>query len=473
MTDLPTIITTAGLQPTPPADIRDNIVDAVTATNPGFTANLPGSLVEDVVSTEVAGVALCDSARVDTVNSLTPYAINAFLLNQLGQVYGVQLGQETNTSVFCVFTGNPGFVIPKGFTVSDGQFQYIVQDGGAIGAANVSAPLFCLAALPGVWAVPSGTVNILITSVPAPYVITVTNSSPGTPGAPPQTEASYRAQVLQAGQAIGTGMPTMLKTLLGNVAGVQPRLISVLQSKTGPGWEVICGGGDPFQVGFAIYSALFDISILVGSQLLVSGITNANPGVVTTTLNHGYVTGQVINISGIVGMVELNDIPLTATVVDETNFSIGIDTTGFPAYVSGGLVTPNLRNITATLIDYPNTYDIPFVNPPQETVTIAVTWNTTAVNFVSQAAVEQLAQPALVDYVNSISTGNPMNLYELQTTFQTAVAPVLPSQLLTRMVFAVSINGVGVAPEAGTGIIAGDPESFFFAVSTGITITQG
>lgn len=473
MTDLPTIITTAGLQPQAPADIRDNIVALVTAENPGYTANLPGSLVEDVLSTEVAGVALCDSARVDTVNSLTPFAINAFLLNSLGQTYGVQLGQETNTSVFCVFTGNPGFVIPQGFTVSDGQFQYIVRDGGVIGSANVSSPIFCLAALPGVWAVPSGTVNEIVTSVPAPLVITVTNSSPGTPGSPPQTEESYRAQVLQAGQAIATGMPTMLKTLLGNVSGVQPRLISVLQSKIGPGWEIICGGGDPFEVGFAIYSALFDISILVGSQLLVAGITNANPGVVSTTLNHGYVTGQVINISGIVGMPELNDIPLVATVIDENDFSIGVNTSSFPDYVSGGIVTPNLRNITATLIDYPNTYDIPFVNPPQETVTIAVTWNTTAVNFVSQAAVEQLAQPALVDYVNSISTGNPMNLYELQTTFQTAIAAVLPSQLLTRMVFDVSINGVGVPPEAGTGIIPGDPESFFFAVSTGITITQG
>ena len=41
------------------------------------------------------------------------------------------------------------------------------------------------------------------------------------------------------------------------------------------------------------------------------------------------------------------------------------------------------------------------------------------------------------------------------------------------MVFSVNINGVGVSPESGTGIIAGDPESSFFAVNAGIVISQG
>ena len=66
-----------------------------------------------------------------------------------------------------------------------------------------------------------------------------------------------------------------------------------------------------------------------------------------------------------------------------------------------------------------------------------------------------------------------MNLFELQTTFQTAVAGVIPPPLLTVMDFAVSINGVGVAPSAGTGIIAGDPESYFLTNSTLVTIEQG
>jgi hypothetical protein len=41
------------------------------------------------------------------------------------------------------------------------------------------------------------------------------------------------------------------------------------------------------------------------------------------------------------------------------------------------------------------------------------------------------------------------------------------------MAFTVSIDGVEVDPEAGTGIIAGDPESYFIIATTDITITQG
>jgi hypothetical protein len=40
-------------------------------------------------------------------------------------------------------------------------------------------------------------------------------------------------------------------------------------------------------------------------------------------------------------------------------------------------------------------------------------------------------------------------------------------------VFSVSINGVSAAPAAGTGVIEGDPESYFFAQVSDITITQG
>ncbi len=69
--------------------------------------------------------------------------------------------------------------------------------------------------------------------------------------------------------------------------------------------------------------------------------------------------------------------------------------------------------------------------------------------------------------------GAPINLFELQEAFQLAVASILPAPFLTRMVFAVSIDGVGVSPEAGTGIIEGDPESYFLTDSTLVVITQG
>lgn len=69
-------------------------------------------------------------------------------------------------------------------------------------------------------------------------------------------------------------------------------------------------------------------------------ISNADPGVVTTGTPHGFVAGQAVMISGVVGPESLN----TITVVrapDVDTFELPIDTsdTGtYPAYVSGGSV---------------------------------------------------------------------------------------------------------------------------------------
>ena len=220
--------------------------------------------------------------------------------------------------------------------------------------------------------------------------------------------------------------------------------------------------------------------VLMGLALLTqytltaaTNIAQDNPGGVTTDLNHGYTTGDAVTLDEVVGMTEVNGNTYTATVIDEKTFSIGVDTTGFGAYVSGGVCTPNDRNQEVSIYDFPDSYVIRYVQPPQQLVDISVTWNTTSPNLVPPAAVAQLGSPALVDYVMNVVVGQPMNLYEMQTAFQEAVASLVPPEQLTRMVFAVSINGVGVSPIAGTGIIEGDPESYFYTDSTRIDITQG
>ena len=81
---LPTVVTSAGLTPQSPATLLSLLITGVSANNPGYTATLPGTLIEDVSSTEVAGLAQMDSARVDAVAAVTPYGINAYMITQLG-----------------------------------------------------------------------------------------------------------------------------------------------------------------------------------------------------------------------------------------------------------------------------------------------------------------------------------------------------------------------------------------------------
>ena len=468
---LPTIITAEGLAPQSPADLRAELVAGAVALSPGLTTELPGSLIEDIASTDVGALIVQDQARVDTVNSLTPFGANEPLLIQLGNVYGVPRGQGFNTSVDVVFSGPPGFVVSQGFVVSDGTHQYIVQTGGIVNAGGITAALFAVAATAGTWAVPANSVNQLVTSVPAGITLTVNNPNSGTPSSAEQPMESYRADVLLAGQAIATGMATMLKKLLRNVSGVQSRLVSVKQQTLG--WEVIVGGGDPYEVAYAIFQALFWIPGLVGSTLGVANITQANPGAVTTDKNHGFTTGQVIQMNGVLGMTNVNGVNYTITVTGPKTFTLGASTSGFPAYTSGGVVTPNLRNQMVSINDYPDVYQITFVEPPQQLVTISVTWNTISTNFVSPVAMSQAIIPALVAYVNSIAATEPLNVFQMDRVVQAATANILDNSLLTRLVFAVSIDGVGVSPTPGTGIIAGDPEGYFFTTEADITAVQG
>lgn len=71
---------------------------------------------------------------------------------------------------------------------------------------------------------------------------------------------------------------------------------------------------------------------------VITAITAATPGVVTVTSTADMVDGETVTLSGVVGMVEVNDNSYVATIIDATTFSIP-DTNGFTAYTSDGVVS--------------------------------------------------------------------------------------------------------------------------------------
>lgn len=67
----------------------------------------------------------------------------------------------------------------------------------------------------------------------------------------------------------------------------------------------------------------------------VTNITQANPGVVTVE-GHGYTTGDRVRLGGVGGMTQVNGQDFTITSIDANSFSLGVDTTTYGAYTSGG-----------------------------------------------------------------------------------------------------------------------------------------
>jgi hypothetical protein len=390
---------TAGPTPTDPATLDNALIAAVAAEVPDYTANLPGSLIEDISSTDIGALVTIDQARVDAVNSVSPYTANPFVLSQQGTMYGIPQGQPTNTSAYVVLTGPVGYIIPSGFLVGDGSNQYSVQEAGVINSGGQSQPIYVLATQPGSWTPLAGTINQIVSSVPSGYSLTVTNPTDGLAGSSGETVESYRSRVMQAGQASCQGVTTLITSMLQAIPGVVTRLVRV--APMGPQVKVICGGGDPYQIANAIFQ-----STIACPQLVISNTAS--------------------------------------------------------------------RNIVATITDYPNTYTIRWVNPVPQTLTLAVTWDTSFPGFVAGDEVNSQTQIAFAQYINSIPVGQPINLLQMTSIFQSANANLLTIDQIDYINFSAQINGNPVASPTGTNLILSlDDESYFTATTSAITVTQG
>lgn len=107
---------------------------------------------------------------------------------------------------------------------------------------------------------------------------------------------------------------------------------------------------------------------MASRHLAITGATQANPCVITTAA-HGLATGDRVRITMVGGMEELNATsrnPYRVVVLTATTFALqdiygnNIDSTGFSAYTSGGVVT-KLNNVDA---------DAYYYEPPQYIYTL-------------------------------------------------------------------------------------------------------
>ena len=92
--------------------------------------------------------------------------------------------------------------------------------------------------------------------------------------------------------------------------------------------------------GVVIEKTTNTFEIMAEGNLPVSAVTRANPGLVTAVA-HGLSTGNEVGFLGVGGMVELNGNGYTITKVSDDTFTIGVDSSGYTTYTSGGKVYLN------------------------------------------------------------------------------------------------------------------------------------
>jgi hypothetical protein len=81
------------------------------------------------------------------------------------------------------------------------------------------------------------------------------------------------------------------------------------------------------------------------NQGTITGVTNANPAVVTTN-TASLINNDQITITGINGMTDLNNNTYTITILSPTTLSLNVDSTLFGVYTSGGMWTTTTLNFT-------------------------------------------------------------------------------------------------------------------------------
>ena len=112
--------------------------------------------------------------------------------------------------------------------------------------------------------------------------------------------------------------------------------------------------GDTVQIGFTMSEAQMRSLEVAGPSFIITGASQTNPAVLTinTQPSAPFSSGQLIKITGVVGMTELNfdeDSKNYYNVITSstTSITIEVDASGFDAYISGGLAIP-VANFNST-----------------------------------------------------------------------------------------------------------------------------
>jgi len=80
----------------------------------------------------------------------------------------------------------------------------------------------------------------------------------------------------------------------------------------------------------------FNLFTQINRSGTITGITQANPGEVTTGANHLLQTNQYVTLDAVGGMTEVNGKTYKITVTAANKFTIGVDTSTYTAYTAGG-----------------------------------------------------------------------------------------------------------------------------------------
>lgn len=108
---------------------------------------------------------------------------------------------------------------------------------------------------------------------------------------------------------------------------------------------------------FTLDSTTGIVTLTPLSTINITNITQANPGVVTTSGNHGFSNGDKIWIKNVGGMTQVNNLIFTIAGASGNTFNLGISTASYTAYTAGGTAEKHVQ--PADTFDWTGEFDVP------------------------------------------------------------------------------------------------------------------
>ena len=136
------------------------------------------------------------------------------------------------------------------------------------------------------------------------------------------------------------------------VEGSSPTNVWFTDQRAQDGIESVWVHGN--HIGCDVYrnpgTGQYEIRVIIGGgshSEIITAVTQANPGILTTITPHGFVDGDEVTITDVIGMTELNGNSYYLDVINSTQvrlftdptLTVSLDTTGFTAYISNGFVS--------------------------------------------------------------------------------------------------------------------------------------
>lgn len=172
----------------------------------------------------------------------------------------------------------------------------------------------------------------------------------------PNDTVAFNDQPLGTGDGTTTAFQLVKRYSQGAQITNKPVLKPVADT-TRIGIDGVELGSDTSPIGWSVNTTTGIVTFdnLASNITAISQAANAQ---VTTAASHGLSVGHTVYISGVIGMVEINDARYTVvSVINTTNFTLNVDSTTFTAYTSDG--TTNTLPQTAETLTSGYEFDVP------------------------------------------------------------------------------------------------------------------